>query len=229
MTHDPMQTLATLGAYQGVATPYGLPQTAFQTTGINPLLQGYSQLGQQGYGAVPYGGINPQQQQQYNPWQQNPYLQHQLGIGIQNPLVAAGLQNPLLQQNPFVQQNPLLQNPLVNPIQAQIHAQIVAQQVAQQLAAQQVAQQLAAQQVAQQLAQQQQLGLQPYGVHVPGMISPVGHLGAQFGQSGFPLAPQTWVGQGAQFGGGIGYGQVHPLAHLAGRGLQAGGFSPWGI
>jgi hypothetical protein len=228
-----------LGAYPGVTSPYGLPQT-LQTSGIHPaavhplaalaglspLFQGgFSPFGQQGYPGIGYGGLNPQQQFGQT---QNPFLQHTLpGIGMQNPWATAGLQNPLIHsvlQNPLLQ-NPLLQSPVTNPIQAQIHAQLIAQQVAQQLAAQQLA--------AQHLAQQ--LGFQPYGMHPQGLASPFGQTG-QWGQGPSQLAPQSWVGQGGQFGGGIGYGQGsqfgigygqgHPFSQY-GRGIQTGGISPW--
>jgi hypothetical protein len=225
MTHDPlqayaMQTYATLGGYPGVTGQFGLPTQPLQTLGIqpgiSPLLQG--------------GGISPLQNVPY----QNPLLQNPILAGLQNPILA-GLQNPLLQnplqqlqQNPLqqLQQNPLLQHAIHAQIQAHI-AQQVAQQVAQQLAAQQVAQQLAV----------QQLGAQPFGGHSPQISpcgqtgSPYGQIGAQFGQgvnpwaqAMSPLAPQTWVGQGGQVGG---YGQIHPLAHLAGRGQYVPGIAPW--
>ena len=126
---------------------------------------------------------------------------------LQNPLVA-GLQNPLLQQwqNPL--QHPLLQH----AIQAHLAQQLAAQQL--------VAQQLAAQQLA-----AQQLGVQPFGIH-PQQISPFAQTGVPYSQVGgqfgvSPLAPQTWVGQGA------GYGQIHPLAHLAARGQYTPGITPW--
>jgi hypothetical protein len=256
MTHDPMQTYSTLGAYPGVTNPFGLPYTALQTSGIHPaainplaagigyspVLQGggYSPFGQQGF------GIHPQLLQ--NPWVQNPLIY----AGLQNPL---GLQNPIM-QNPILQ-NPLLQNPLLqqNPIQAHLQAQLAAHQLAaqhaaQQLAAQQLAvQHLVAQQLAaQQLAAQQFGQQQPYGGHFQGGQSPFGQVGSPFGQIGSPfgqigspygqvgnpwaqgvsfLAPQTWVGQGGQLGGGIGYGQqLHPLAYLGARGIQGGGV-PW--
>jgi hypothetical protein len=214
MTHDPMQayamqTYATLAGYPGVTGQFGSPIQPLQTLGLQP---GISPLLQS-------GGISPLQNVPY----QNPLFQ--------NPIVA-GLQNPLLQQwqNPLqqLQQNPLLQHA--------IHAQIQAH-LAQQLVAQQVAQQLAAQQVAQQLAVQQQ-GAQPFGGHSQQILPfgqtglPYGQIGAQFGQGVnpwaqaiSPLAPQTWVGQGGQFGGG--YGQIHPLAHLVGRGQYVPGVTPW--
>jgi hypothetical protein len=212
MTQDPMQTYAmqtyaALGGYPGVTGQFGLPSQPLQTMGmqpgISPLLQG--------------GGISPLQNIPY----QNPILQNPI---LQNPFVA-GLQNPLLQnQLQHLQQHPLLQH----AIHAQIHAQLAQQLVAQQLAAHQLAQQLAA----------QQLGVQPFGGHSQ-QISPFaqtnlpyGQVGAQYGQGVnpwaqaiSPLAPQTWVGQGGQLGAG--YGQIHPLAHLVGRGQYVPGITPW--
>jgi hypothetical protein len=214
--HDPMQAYSTLGAYSGV-TPFGLPYWALQTPGIHPSLA--NPLAQtmglspaySGYGTHPAQlGITGGWQ---NPFWQNPLIAQ----AIQNPLLYPGLQNPLLQnpllQNPFLQhqllQNPMLQNPFVNPIQAQLQAH---------------AQQLALQAYAAQAG-----GISPYGVG-----SPYGQPGSQFTQPGLPssgispLAPQTWVGQGA----GIGYGQgqsiqPHAFAQFAGRGFQAPGISPW--
>jgi len=59
--------------------------------------------------------------------------------------------------------------------------------------------------------------------------SPIGQsqFGSGLGQ-GFPLAPQTWMGQG---GGGIGqgFGANYPLlSQLIGRQFQGQGYSPWG-
>ena len=170
MTHDPFQTYAMLGAYSGV-----------------PTLQPFTQ---QNYGQFP-GAYNPfaiQQQLQHLSAilaaQTNPQWQG-LGAfpGQHNPF--GGMQQtPFagLQQNPFtaLQQNPLiaatLQNPLLNPLVAQI-----------------------------------------FGQHLqPGNIG-----GTPYGQSGYPLAPQSWIGQG-------GLGQIQPLYQqlLAQRGLTGG--SPWG-
>jgi hypothetical protein len=227
--HDPMQTYAmqtyaALGGYPGVTSQFGLPQQGLQTLamqpGLSPLLQG------QGISPFAQGvGISPFQQN--NPYQ-NPLLQNPFVAGLQNPL-AQQWQNPLqqLQQNPLqqiYQQNPLLQH----AIQAQIQAQLVAQQLA--------AQQLAAQQLAAQQLAAQQMGLQPFGIHSP-QVSPFAHSGVPYGQVGqfgqsvgqwgqgiTPLAPQTWVGQGGQLGG---YGQINPLAQLAGRGQYAPGIAPW--
>jgi hypothetical protein len=206
MTHDPMQPYATSG-YPGV-TPFGLPYGALQTPGIqvpyaNPLAQimGISPA---------YSGYATHSVQPGITGGQNPLLT----AGAQHPLLYAVLQNPILQnallQNPVLQHQ-LLQNPFVNPIQAQLQAH---------------AQQLALQAYAAQLG-----GAAPFG----GQSSPYGQIGVQLGQSGqpwtqaiSPLAPQTWVGQGA----GIGYGQgpsiqPHALAQLVGRGLPTPGISPW--
>jgi hypothetical protein len=66
-----------------------------------------------------------------------------------------------------------------------------------------------------------QFGLQPN--------SQMGQIGSQFGQAPYPLAPQSWVGQGGLFGGGQGFGAIHPLlSQLAARSFQTQGFSPWG-
>ncbi|MCU1258173.1 MAG: hypothetical protein JWO80_1058 [Bryobacterales bacterium] len=208
MTYDPYQTYPTFGGYPGAMNPFHTPHTALQTSAINPTAAwnpmsanqgmspgfGSSQWGQQGYpGVTNFGGINPQSQyaaavppQAIPQW---PGLSPGL-VGFQN-----GLQNPLLL-------------------------------LAQQLAAQQlVAQQLAAQQGA---FGGQQFGLQPgqfipqagqyphigvAGQHIP----PFALTGSPYGnQIGYPLAPQSWVGQ------------ANPvlLSQLTARALQAQGFPP---
>ncbi len=57
----------------------------------------------------------------------------------------------------------------------------------------------------------QQLGLQPGSVYGQPQY---GQIGLPFAQAGYPLAPQSWVGQ-------QGPGQIHPhhLSQLAARGL----------
>ena len=191
MTYDPYQTYPTLGAYPGAMNPFHAPQTALQTSAMNPAAawnpmfanQGMSpgpavsQWGQQGYpGVTNYGGINPQSQ--YPQW---PGL---------SPVVA-GFQNG--------SQNPLL-----------LHAQ--------QLAAQQLAAQYGA-------FGGQQIGLQPAQFnpqpsqypHIGHHIPPFALTGSPYGsQIGYPLAPQSWVGQ------------ANPvlLSQLTARALQAQGFPP---
>jgi hypothetical protein len=60
----------------------------------------------------------------------------------------------------------------------------------------------------------------PYGVPQAGFQSPSpythGQMGSPFGQIGFPLAPQSWIGQGG----------LQP--QLIPRPFQAQGPSPWG-
>lgn len=65
-----------------------------------------------------------------------------------------------------------------------------------------------------------QLGLQQYGVPQLG-LQQYPQIGQQIGQMGVPfgLAPQSWIGQGQQFGAGQAFGQ---------RPFQGQGFSPWG-
>ena len=207
MMHDPMQAYYMLGAYPGV-TPFGLPYGTVQTPGINPAI-GHPWT--QAIGISPaFSGQHPAQLALTGGWQ-NPLTQ-----GIQNPLVYAAFENPLVQhallQNSLLQ-NPLLQNPLehpfIHPIQAQLQAH---------------AQQLALQAYAAQAG-----GIAPYGgvSPYPQMVSPFTQPGLTSGPGTSPLAPQTWVGQG----GGIGYGQgpstQPPLAQVFGRGFQSPGISPW--
>jgi len=68
-------------------------------------------------------------------------------------------------------------------------------------------------------------------------------VGSPFGQIGYPMAPQSWIGQGGQFGGGQGFGQVNPFQQqgnpfqqqgnpfqqqVGQRPFQGQGISPWG-
>jgi hypothetical protein len=140
MMHDPFQTHSMWGAYPGT--------TGGNPLAINPLIAGISgqQIGNPGI--FGYGGIHPQQLQQLQQQQQLQQLQQlqqhvqQLQLaallasqtggqqwggqspfmtGLQNPLSAIGLHNPLpYQQNPFLSQH-LLQNPLLNPIVQQYY------------------------------------------------------------------------------------------------------------
>jgi len=165
---------------------------------------------------------------------QNPFQNYAtLGqhYGMQSPI---GLQYPQI-QNPTV--NPLLglaqlaqsggipqmgqsmygQNPLqsfVNP-QQQLQQLQLAQLVANNplLAASLLSNPMVA----------ASLHSQPFGNQQFGQQHP--QIGSPFGQIGYPLAPQSWIGQGggqfgaSQFGMGQGFGQ---------RPFQAQGFSPWG-
>jgi len=234
MMHNPFQsyqTDPTLGAYAGMANPFSLPYTAMQTSLTNPAtfnplasalgpVGGLSQLGQTGYAGIPnYGNIYPQQLQLASLLTSQASIPQVFGQGpwqnpyaVQNPWITGGMQNPLLTAA-------LQQQPLLNPILAQ------------------------------------QFGLQPMQPYSPyqqiGQGSPFGQQVSPFGQQsspyaqqqcspygqiGLPLAPQSWVGQAGPFGGGQGFGQVHPLLaqqllaqQLGARGLHSQGITPWGF
>lgn len=248
--HDPLQSYAALSAlggspyagspygapYYGTLNPMGMPYNIQQTSAINPLaagmhplaaatlglspgypatinpLLGIPQAGQQGYGPYPAQGfINPQQLQLASALASQAAIPQLLGL---SPL--AGLQHhPILAA--------LLQNPLITAgLQAQLGQQ---SQYGQQLPFGQP-------QFGQQLpfGQQPQFGQQPHSLY--SQLGQIGGLG--FGQGGpgagigYPLAPQSWVGQAGQWSG-QGYGQVHPLlAQLTARAYQGQGLSPWG-
>jgi len=246
MMHNPFQsyqTDPTLAAYAGFSSPYGL-QTPQVNPSVNPIAaalgaacstSGLSPLGQTGYaGMQGYGGIHPQQLLQLasllasqagipqaygipNPYVsafQNPW------IGQQNPLLTAGIQNPLL-QNPLLQ-NPLLQNPLLqNPLlTAVLQNPLLAASLQNPQVGHHHLGQLGG-----------QFGPQQYSPFGQQLGSPFGQqIGSPFGQQQFSpygqigtLAPQTWVGQG-----GLG-SQINPLIaqQLASRLFQTPGLTPW--
>jgi hypothetical protein len=213
--HDPFQNYANMGApyagspyggqYYGTPNPVGMPYNVQQASAINPLA-GINPLAminptpgipqtQQGYGPQQGNGLHPLQQLQLAS------LASQGGIPqlfALSPL-AAGLQNPITAA--------LLSNPL---IAAGLHSQFGHQQ---------------------QFGQQPQFGqpqFQQPQFGQPQFQQP------QFGQPQslypqLPLAPQSWVGQGGQLGGGQAYGQINPLlAQLTARALQGQAYSPWG-
>jgi len=231
--HDPFQNYASLGSYYGIPTP-GLPYlAALQASGINPAtalnplaatmglpliaqMGGIPQTGQQGYGQQPWQQPFGQQQ----PYGQQPYGQQQLygqqpfgqnpGQGFINPqlqlasALAAQAQAAipqLLGLSSLGFQHPLLASLLSNPlIAAGLHPSALGSYIG------------------------PQLGLQPYSPY-----SQIGQIGSPFGQAPYPLAPQSWIGQGGMFGGGQGIGAIHPLlSQLTGRPFQAQGLSPWG-
>jgi len=212
MFHDPMQTYAQLGAYSPINPAAGLnPLTA--TPGISP------QLGPQSFAGNPiYGGINPQQLHLAATLAAQTAISQLLGlspavnplqqmVGQQTPWAGGGLQNPLLAG---IQQHPLamagLQHPLLAALQTHQFPPAFSPFGGQGL--------------------QHQLGYAglPYGQQ-----QPYGQIPSPYGQLGLPLAPQTWIGQAGQLGGGQQHGQIHPLlqAQLAARALQAPGVSPW--
>jgi hypothetical protein len=187
MHYDPFQTYSAFGGYPGATNPFQTPYTSLQSSLFNPAAAWNPQaagqvFGQQGYPGIPnYGG-----QQQQNPFQQQ-----------QNPLLIAAQQLAAQQQ--------------------MIAQQIAAQQLAQQVAAQQGGFGLGGPQMGWQQA--------PFNPQINPMLNPQfnpqfnpmlnpqaglyqhhghqGHFGlgggqqqlSPFGQYGFPLAPQSWVGQ----------------------------------
>jgi hypothetical protein len=177
----------------------------------NPFTTPYNvaQWGQQAYGGVPgYGGINPQQLQIAQQLQHLQQLQlAQLlasQAGTQNPLSQLTQQNPLAQQNPFAQ-NPFAQNPFQNPLAtAAIQNPLLAAGLQTQLLGQ----------IGSPLGH-------PYGFQQPTLYG-------QTGQTGYPLAPQSMIGQNTLPGTGQGFGQIHPLvAQLAARTFQTPGIAGW--
>jgi hypothetical protein len=194
-TNDPLQTQLTFGAYAGAMNPFGLPyspQTAINPALVNPFAgvgqtAGVSPFGQQGYGGIPnYGAIAQQQQQLQQLQQLASILASQGAIPQQLFGQTSPWQSPL-QQNAL--QNPLLgQNPLIAAsLQNPLFNPILAQQLA------------------------LQAGSYGQSQFVP---TQYGQIGSPFAQTGFPLAPQSWVGQQLP-------GQIHPhhLSQLAARGI----------
>lgn len=215
MTHDPFQTLsmAYSGAVNPFGTPYGGPQVSpmhaaaihplAATLGMSSLVPGaIPQFGQWGYpGTQTYGAIHPLQLQQQQQLAQALLAQTvNPQLQGQSPLTA-NWQNPQqgIQNNPVLQ-NPLLQNPFIAAGLQNPLIQAVLQNP----------------QLAQHLAWQQFQSQYP-------------QTGSPYGQIGGGLAPQSWVGQGASYGVGHPFGQVHPLVaqQMAARALHATGISPW--
>jgi hypothetical protein len=186
MTHDPLQTLAMLGAYSGVPTlqPFTGQQNYGQLTGLNPFAAQQQQLSPFNTPNLP---INPGS---FQGGLQSPFGQNPFGGFQQNPL--AVLQNPLIAA---------LQNPMIHPLVAQaIGAQLGLQQ--------QLQQQLPYQAGGYGISPFQQTGFQQPGL--------------PYGQTGYPLAPQSWVGQTGHAG------QIHPLyQQLAARAFATPGINPW--
>jgi len=219
MMHDPFQNYATLGQVYGIPTQIGLQHPALQAVGVNPVttlnpLLALSQLTQAGIPQqlIPQQLI-PQQigQSLYgqNPLQQgfiNPHQQLQQQQQLQLQLASLVANNPLLAAS-------LLNNPLVA---ATLQSQALggAYGVPQFGVPQQSMYPQIGQQLGQQLGQLGQIG-SPFGQQ----LGQLGQIGSPFGQIGYPLAPQSWIGQGAQFGPGQAFGQ---------RPFQPQGFSPWG-
>ena len=182
--HDPFQSYSMLGAYPGITAPTSLPYSPLQGFGP-PQIHPAAILAAQA--ANPLGISHPLLQ---NPLQAAVLANPLIAAALQNPFLTAGIQNPLLgfgQHNPFQTAgygNPILASGFGNPILGSIQHLL------------------------------NQAMHNPWASGLPGYqqqspYSPYGHIGAQFGQSGlygqagYPLAPQTWVGQLGQA-----YGQM---------------------
>jgi len=75
---------------------------------------------------------------------------------------------------------------------------------------------------------QQSYGQQPFGLQQYSPYQQHGQIGSPFG-GGYPLAPQSWIGQGSPFGAGQGFGGIQPLlSQWSQRPFQSQGLSPWG-
>jgi hypothetical protein len=199
MNYDPFQTYNTLGQLYGAQSAMGFQHPA-QLSGINPLLglaqAGIQQTGQSQFGQNPQQGfINPQQLQLASLLATNPLLAVSL---LNNPLLAATLhsqQAGLFGGSPFGQQQyPQFGQQQYPQFGQQQHPQFGQQQQYPHFGQQQHPQ----------FGQQQQY---------PQFGQQLGHMGSPFGQIGYPLAPQSWIGQGGQFGQ---------------RPFQGQGLSPWG-
>jgi len=133
--NDPFQSQLSLGAYSGAMNPftqsYAGPYAGSMQTGINPLInpltQGVSQFGQQGYSGVPnYGAPNYQalvQQQQIQEQIRQQVQQIQQLQALASILASqqgSPFQNQLSQVQPWQAQQGYgaLQNPLINPLLA---------------------------------------------------------------------------------------------------------------
>lgn len=148
----------------------------------------------------------------------NPYING----GYHNPLLGTGLQSPFqtgLYGNPLlgaVAANPFLggfQNPALNPYAGQNPYQMG---------------QFGLQQQYSPYSQLGHLGSQlgQHG-HIGALLGQIGQLGqGAYGQIGYPLAPQSWVGQAGPLLGGGQY--VHPLLQQIGmRTFQNPGIGSW--
>jgi hypothetical protein len=161
--------------------------------------QTYAAFGQH-YGVPsPIGLQYPQLQQQINPLQALAQMAQTGGIQ-QLGLSPYG--------SPYGQN---LGQPFINPQQVQLAALVannpllLASVLSNPLVAASLQQGVQALGLQQQVSPYQQIGQQ--------IGSPFGQT--PFGQTGYPLAPQSWIGQAGQFG------QQRPF--------QAQGFSPWGF
>lgn len=140
------------------------------------------------------------------------------GGGLPNPFMNGGLQNPIFgngMQSPFqsgLQGNPLAGNGFGNPFLNGVTNPAINALYA-----------------GQNPWQNGQFGQHGHQQHSP--YSQLGQWGqgGVFGQMGYPLAPQSWVGQGGFPGNGQGFGQLQPLLQQIGaRSFQNPGIGSWG-
>jgi hypothetical protein len=202
--HDPLQSYATMSSPYGAANlgglnPLGIPYNP-QISNINPLA-GIHPL------AAATLGLSQMAPQGYGPYQAQNFIHPQ-----HLQLASALAQQAAIPQQVFGQYGPGISPVagLYNPMAALLSNPFIAAALQSQYGAQQFS---------------QQPHYSQFGVGG----------GSQFGQPGVlggigaPLAPQSWVGQGGQLGGGQGFGQINPLlAQLSARAFQGQGLSPWG-
>jgi len=206
--HDPFQSYAAMstpyGAHLGNSNPMGIPYNV-QTPTINPLAGIHplaaAALGLSQAAINPINGIPQMGPQGFGQYPAQSFINPQQ-LQLASALAQQALIPQLLgQQSSLAFQNPmvaaLLSNPLIaTGLQSQYGGQ--------------------------------QFGQQPHSLYsqfAQNGGSPFGQPGLPVG-IGYPLAPQSWVGQG---GAAQGYGQVNPLlAQFGPRPFQGQAQSPWG-
>jgi hypothetical protein len=189
MTYDPFQNYSIAGQYYGMPTPLSLQYATPQTSAMNPAAAQNPFAANQGISQISPNQISPNNvaPNGFPQFGQPMYQGIQQG-GInpqqqQQQLQLAAAIPQLFGASPWAiaLQNQLLTAALHNPLLA---AGLQNPSLNPMLG--------------------QQLGWQQHSPFQQN-VSPFGQ------QNGFPLAPQSWVGQGGQFGGGQGFGQIHPL------------------
>jgi hypothetical protein len=168
--------------------------------------QTYATLGQH-YGVPTQIGLQYPQQLQANP------------LAALQMAQAGGIPQQLGQ--PVFGQNP--QQGFINPQQLQLAALVASNPV---LAASLLSNPLVAASLHAQSYGNQQFGLQQQ----PSVFPQIGQqVGSPFGQIGYPLAPQSWIGQAGPYAAGQAFGQVNPFQpQFSPRQFQGQGISPWG-
>jgi len=150
----------------------------------------------------------------HDPFQTYAYYGVPSPLGLQYPSLQPSAINPVAALNAILGLSPMAQVAGMNPIQSFINPQQL-QQLASLLGLQNPL--LAASGnplIAAGLHSQVPgpYGVPQFGLQSPSLYPQLGQMGSPFGQIGFPLAPQSWIGQGG----------------LIPRPFQAQGPSPWG-